>query len=214
MSTALPSDLRLWRTCSPIRTPWAGRVDAAGYALYFSRFAHTGAREGGRHCNPARRHLWIPRPNFDEVFVIAAQSARAGRGRWRNRRGAIWHGYRMRSRSAPRKFPPGVDTPQDSLSPRSVRRMRPRGGKIKLRLICSVRPARPRVRSRVPLQALRHPADPPETLLARRQSRQASRIGLAGEKGDGHGALGPTNIIIGLVKGGGASSISTATRDL
>jgi len=95
-----------------------GRARSRGVCALFFAIAHTVCARRRRHLLPARRHLWIPVRIFDEVFVIAAQSARADRALEQLR--ALWHGYRIAVAVSAAEIPPGVVPPQDL---EAVRRM-------------------------------------------------------------------------------------------
>ena len=94
-------------------------LDAAGYALYFSRSRIPYPREAGgawyRHAG-----IYAYRAGFLQQFSRARSRARWSRPRRSSscaRSGTV---TALRSRSAPRKSRPGVDTPQDL---EAVRRM-------------------------------------------------------------------------------------------
>ena len=87
-------------------------LDAAGYALYFSRSRIPFPQGSGRHLLPACRHLrlpgrlparrfaWLkPRP-LEETEALEQLRV-------------LWHGYRIAVAVSEAAIPPGVDTPQD-----------------------------------------------------------------------------------------------------
>jgi 3-deoxy-manno-octulosonate cytidylyltransferase (CMP-KDO synthetase) len=93
-------------------------LDAAGYALYFSRSRIPFPREAGGTCY---RHAGIYgyRSEFLQRFASLPVSPIEKTEALEQLR-ALWHGYRIAVAVSAAEIPPGVDTPQDL---EAVRRM-------------------------------------------------------------------------------------------
>jgi 3-deoxy-manno-octulosonate cytidylyltransferase (CMP-KDO synthetase) len=93
-------------------------LDAAGYALYFSRARIPHPREPGGVCY---RHagIYAYRTDFLKKFSSLAPSPLEKTEALEQLR-ALWHGYRIAVAVSEIAIPPGVDTPQDL---EAVRRM-------------------------------------------------------------------------------------------
>jgi 3-deoxy-manno-octulosonate cytidylyltransferase (CMP-KDO synthetase) len=94
-------------------------LDAAGYALYFSRARIPYPREAGGTCY---RHagIYAYRMDFLQLFAGLAPAPHEKTEALEQLR-ALWHGYRIAVAVSAADIPPGVDTPQDL---DAVRRMR------------------------------------------------------------------------------------------
>ena len=94
-------------------------LDAAGYALYFSRARIPYPREAGGTCH---RHagIYAYRVDFLQLFAGLAPAPHEQTEALEQLR-ALWHGYRIAVVVSADEIPPGVDTPQDL---DAVRRMR------------------------------------------------------------------------------------------
>jgi 3-deoxy-manno-octulosonate cytidylyltransferase (CMP-KDO synthetase) len=94
-------------------------LDAAGYALYFSRAHIPYPREAGGTCY---RHagIYAYRMDFLQLFAGLAPAPHEKTEALEQLR-ALWHGYRIAVAVSAADIPPGVDTPQDL---DAVRRMR------------------------------------------------------------------------------------------
>jgi 3-deoxy-manno-octulosonate cytidylyltransferase (CMP-KDO synthetase) len=94
-------------------------LDAAGYALYFSRAHIPYPREAGGSCY---RHagIYAYRMDFLQLFAGLAPAPHEKTEALEQLR-ALWHGYRIAVAVSATAIPPGVDTPQDL---DAVRRMR------------------------------------------------------------------------------------------
>jgi 3-deoxy-manno-octulosonate cytidylyltransferase (CMP-KDO synthetase) len=94
-------------------------LDAAGYALYFSRARIPYPREPGGSCY---RHagIYAYRMDFLQLFAGLAPAPHEKTEALEQLR-ALWHGYRIAVAVSAAAIPPGVDTPQDL---DAVRRMR------------------------------------------------------------------------------------------
>jgi 3-deoxy-manno-octulosonate cytidylyltransferase (CMP-KDO synthetase) len=94
-------------------------LDAAGYALYFSRAHIPYPREPGGSCY---RHagIYAYRMDFLQLFAGLAPAPHEKTEALEQLR-ALWHGYRIAVAVSAAAIPPGVDTPQDL---DAVRRMR------------------------------------------------------------------------------------------
>ena len=86
-------------------------LDAAGYALYFSRSRIPFPRRSGRHLLPACRDLRIPERIFEAICVAIQVPIEQTEALEQFR--ALWHGYRIAVAISAAAIPPGVDTPQD-----------------------------------------------------------------------------------------------------
>jgi 3-deoxy-manno-octulosonate cytidylyltransferase (CMP-KDO synthetase) len=86
-------------------------LDAAGYALYFSRSRIPFPRETGGICY---RHagIYAYRTGFLQRFAGLPVSAIEKTEALEQLR-ALWHGYRIAVAVSAAQIPPGVDTPQD-----------------------------------------------------------------------------------------------------
>ena len=97
-------------------------LDAAGYALYFSRSRIPYPRDpGGSAECPCYRHagIYAYRVDFLKKFSSLAPSPIEQTEALEQLR-ALWHGYRIAVAVSAAEIPPGVDTPQDL---EAVRRM-------------------------------------------------------------------------------------------
>jgi 3-deoxy-manno-octulosonate cytidylyltransferase (CMP-KDO synthetase) len=99
-------------------------LDAAGYALYFSRSRIPFSREAGAN---TYRHAGIYgyRVGFLRRFAVLPVAPIEKTEALEQLR-ALWHGYRIAVAVSAAEIPPGVDTPQDL---EAVRRMRAQGRK-------------------------------------------------------------------------------------
>lgn len=97
-------------------------LDAAGYALYFSRSRIPFPRQSGSACY---RHAGIYgyRVEFLRKFS-SLQPAPIEQTEALEQLRALWHGHRIAVAVSAREIPPGVDTPQDL---EAVRRMMAQG---------------------------------------------------------------------------------------
>jgi len=103
-------------------------LDAAGYALYFSRSRIPFPRdEAGGAGAPCYRHAGIYgyRVEFLKTF-LSLKPAPLERTEALEQLRALWHGYRIAVATVEAAMPPGVDTPQDL---EAVRRMLAQGEK-------------------------------------------------------------------------------------
>jgi 3-deoxy-manno-octulosonate cytidylyltransferase (CMP-KDO synthetase) len=93
-------------------------LDAAGYAMYFSRSRIPYPREAGGVCY---RHpgIYAYRTGFLKKFSTLTPSPLEQTEALEQLR-ALWHGYRIPVFVTAVEMPPGVDTPQDL---EAVRRM-------------------------------------------------------------------------------------------
>jgi 3-deoxy-manno-octulosonate cytidylyltransferase (CMP-KDO synthetase) len=93
-------------------------LDAAGYALYFSRSRIPFPREGSGSCY---RHagIYAYRCEFLKKFS-SLQASPIEQSEALEQLRALWHGYRIAVVISAAEIPPGVDTPQDL---EAVRRM-------------------------------------------------------------------------------------------
>jgi 3-deoxy-manno-octulosonate cytidylyltransferase (CMP-KDO synthetase) len=86
-------------------------LDAAGYALYFSRARIPYPREAG---GTSLRHagIYAYRVDFLQLFAGLAPAPHEQTEALEQLR-ALWHGYRIAVVVSADDIPPGVDTPQD-----------------------------------------------------------------------------------------------------
>ncbi len=93
-------------------------LDAAGYALYFSRSRIPFPREAGASCY---RHAGIYGYRVEFLKIYASlKPALLEQTEALEQLRALWHGYRIAVAVSTAEIPPGVDTPQDL---EAVRRM-------------------------------------------------------------------------------------------
>jgi len=120
-------DASMSTACHPIHDPASLEnpnvvkvvLDAAGYALYFSRARIPYPREAGATCF---RHAGIYgyRMDFLQLFAGLAPAPHEKAEALEQLR-ALWHGYRIAVVVSAADIPPGVDTPQDLDAVRKMR---------------------------------------------------------------------------------------------